>query len=85
MLFKVNCIYLSSNSSDISQQGRRQTMGFNNYQQAIRSSRPSNHNAILYLQHQDTIHDQIQISLIDYSGLTSEFFVIWDVSRCIVH
>jgi len=78
-------MYLPSKSSDISQQGRRQTMGFNNYQQAITSSRPSNHSATLYLQYQDIIHDQIQISLIDYSGLTSEFFVIWNVSRCIAH
>jgi len=60
-------------------------MGFINYQQATRSSRPSNQSAILYFQYQDTIHDQIQISLIDYSGLTSELFVIWDVSRFIAH
>jgi len=76
-------MYLPSKSSDISQQCRRQTMGFNNYQQAIRSSRPSNHSATLYLQYQDIIHDQIQISLIDYSGLASEFFVMCDVSRCV--
>jgi len=80
---KANCMYLPTKSSDISQQDHRQTTGFNNYQQTIRSSRPSNHSATL--QNQYIIHDQIQISLIDYSGLTSEFFVTWDISRCIAH
>jgi hypothetical protein len=67
-------MYLPSKSPAISQQGRRQTMDFNNYQQAVRSSHPSNHSATLYLQYQDIIPDQIQISLIDYSGLTSGVF-----------